>query len=116
MIVKLRARFVAFSNLPTGHVSGIALIPDLEIHWCMPRHGEEMGPSLKRRIERQMARLHTLFYVADRFADNPRVYEKAGCFHPNVKSSDVMMSVSYVNKAFIHKLMDEQRMEQTNGS
>lgn len=87
-------------------------ILDLEIHWCMPRHGEEMGQTLKRKIERQMARMHKMFYVADRFADKPAVYEKAGCFHPNVAGSDVMMSVSYVNKAFVHKLMEEEGGQQ----
>jgi hypothetical protein len=50
---------------------------DLELHWCMPRHGEQMGAPLKRKIERQLLRLHSKFYVTGRFAKYKEVYTKA---------------------------------------
>jgi hypothetical protein len=80
---------------------------DLEVHWCMPRHAEEMGSALKRRIERQMSRLHRLFYVTERFAETPKVYEQAGCFDPSkARDGDTMMSLSYVNKRWVQKELE----------
>jgi hypothetical protein len=72
------------------------LLLDMEIHWCLAKHDNILGNIYKRRIEKQIARLHQLFYVTGRFASTPTVYQQPGCFnYGSIYTDEAMMSVSF---------------------
>lgn len=79
-----------------------AAILDLEIHWCMPRHGL-LGEAQRDAILNHLRRFKRFFYITGRWADlgeefkTTGGYENGGC---NLKDGQYqMMSLSYVNKA-----------------
>ena len=88
---------------PTIFETKVVLL-DLEIHWCLPRHGLD-GTAQRKSILDRLHRLNRHFYVVDRFADFKKGYEgdgfsAAGC---DREGQYEMMSISYVNKALFHR-------------
>ena len=89
-------------TMSDAHLANILLF-DLEIHFCIPKHGSKRSNDYMLRIQRQLLRLDRIFYVAQRFADEPLIFP-ACLTDPTVKlSGTTMMSISYINKAFVNQ-------------